>query len=160
MAALAGSGSHTTMAASTPDRTLRLSCRNSIDPGQSRTVKLSSMKRVVAGFTSTLIWRARASGDESPTVLPAGTVPLRGVAPVIQRMLSSSVVLPAPYGPTRATQRGPLPPFFLDMQRLLRSQGSGALGRRPDGARGRPSGERRAPLQAHMLTPLEHSRQG
>src|SRR5688500_14484002 len=28
-------------------------------------------------------------------------------------MLSSSVVFPAPYGPTRATERGPLPPFLL-----------------------------------------------
>ena len=49
------------LATSTPDNTFRLSCRNSMEPGQSRIVKLSSMNRVVAAFTSTLIWRARAS---------------------------------------------------------------------------------------------------
>src|SRR4029079_9281127 len=55
----------------------------------------------------------RASREASPTVFLPATVPLRWAAPVIQRMLSRSVVLPDPKGPTRATQRGPLPPFFL-----------------------------------------------
>jgi len=45
-------------------------------------VKLHRDSALVAQFVSTLIWRARASGDESPIVLPAGTEPLRWMAPV------------------------------------------------------------------------------
>ena len=93
---LAGSGSHTTTAASTPGNTFSASCRNSIEPGQSKNVKVSSRYFVVAQLTSTLIWRARASGDESPTVFFCATPPLRWTAPVAARILSSSVVLPLP----------------------------------------------------------------
>ena len=43
---------------------------------------------------STLIWRRRASGEGSPTVLPWGIVPLRWIAPAVCSMASISVVLP------------------------------------------------------------------
>ena len=70
-------------------------------------VQLSSMNFVDATVGSTLIWRARAAGEWSPTVLPSLTEPLRGIAPVTDSRLSSNVVLPLRYGPTRAAQRGP-----------------------------------------------------
>ena len=73
---------------------LAVSAKNSIDPGQSRTVKRCSRCENVAVLTSTLDWRARASSDQSPTVFPSVTLPLRPIAPDTNNMLSSSVVLP------------------------------------------------------------------
>src|SRR3954447_11242502 len=71
------------------------------------------MKLVVATESSTLIRWWRASLLESPTVVPASTVPWRWIAPVRARMASRSVVLPLWKGPTSATHRGPefLVPF-------------------------------------------------
>src|SRR2546421_442780 len=80
--ALAGAGSHTTMAASMPGSRFKLSLRNSMEPGQSRKVNSSSRYCVVSTFISTLIWRARDSGALSPRLEPPGTEPLRGTAPV------------------------------------------------------------------------------
>jgi hypothetical protein len=45
-------------------------------------------------LTSVDIWRERASGAASPTVLPSLMVPRRVVAPQAKSMASSSVVLP------------------------------------------------------------------
>src|SRR5712691_13332717 len=71
------------------------------------------MKLVVATESSTLIRWWRASLLASPTVVPASTVPWRGIAPVRARIASSSVVLPLWNGPTSAMHRGPeaLVPF-------------------------------------------------
>src|SRR5512138_2670341 len=88
------------------------------------------MNVVVAQLSSTLIWRARASGLESPTVLFCATAPLRWVVPFANSAASSNVVLPEPYGPTRATVRGPFPPFALDIISLLRARESGSGGAR------------------------------
>src|SRR5665213_3048522 len=66
------------------------------------------MKVVVATEASTLILCWRASLLASPTVVPASTVPCRGMAPVRARIASSSVVLPLWKGPTNAMHRGPL----------------------------------------------------
>ncbi len=57
---------------------------------------LVEIRFVVAQFTSTLICRARASTLASPTVFFCATAPLRCIAPVANRMLSSNVVLPLP----------------------------------------------------------------
>src|SRR3954465_14086345 len=83
------------------------------------------MKFVVATEISTLILWWRASLLASPTVLPASTVPWRGMAPVRARMASSSVVLPLWNGPTSAMHRGP---FGL----VPLSAMSASLGRRGD----------------------------
>ena len=64
---------------------------------------------VVATLTSVLIWRSRASVDASPTVLPSPALPLRLMRPVTNSRLSSSVVLPVPFGPTNATLRTEVP---------------------------------------------------
>src|ERR1700686_2813761 len=70
------------------------------------------MKLVVATVTSTLILWWRASLLESPTVVPASTVPWRWIAPVRGRTSSRSVVLPLWNGPTSAIHLGPLGPPF------------------------------------------------
>ena len=102
-------GSTITTAASAPSRALRASCANSTDPGQSRTVSTVPLHVVVAALTSVLIWRSRASVDASPTVLPSPDLPLRLMRPVTNSRLSSSVVLPVPFGPTKATLRTEVP---------------------------------------------------
>src|ERR1700682_5245333 len=66
------------------------------------------MKVVEATVSSTLILWSRDSLLESPTVVPASTVPCRGIAPVRARIASSSVVLPLWNGPTSAMHRGPV----------------------------------------------------
>src|SRR5438093_3420176 len=66
------------------------------------------MKLVAATEISTLILWWRASLLASPTVLPASTVPWRGIAPVRARIASSSVVFPLWNGPTSAMHRGPV----------------------------------------------------
>src|SRR3984885_11745058 len=65
------------------------------------------MKVVVAAVRPTpILWR-RASGLESPTEVPASTLPARGMAPVRAMIASRSVVLPLWNGPTSAMHRGP-----------------------------------------------------
>src|SRR3954452_5456038 len=65
------------------------------------------MKLVVAADRPTpILWR-RASALESPTEVPASTLPALGMAPVRARMASRSVVLPLWKGPTSAMHRGP-----------------------------------------------------
>src|SRR5476649_159445 len=65
------------------------------------------MKVVVAAVRATpILWR-RASGLESPTEVPASTLPARGIAPVRAIIASRSVVLPLWNGPTSAMHRGP-----------------------------------------------------
>src|SRR3984957_1089695 len=65
------------------------------------------MKLVVAAVRPTpILWR-RASGLESPTEVPASTLPARGIAPVRANIASRSVVLPLWKGPTSAMHRGP-----------------------------------------------------
>src|SRR6476659_6432259 len=65
------------------------------------------MKLVVAALKPTPILWLRASGLESPTEVPASTLPARGIAPVRASMASRSVVLPLWNGPTSAMHRGP-----------------------------------------------------
>ena len=50
---------------------------SAIEPGQSRNTQSSPRYSVAATETSIDIWRARASADESPTVLPSLIEPLR-----------------------------------------------------------------------------------
>src|SRR3979411_2982050 len=65
------------------------------------------MKLVVAAVRPTpILWR-RASALESPTEIPASTLPARGIAPVRANIASRSVVLPLWNGPTSALHRGP-----------------------------------------------------
>ena len=90
----AAPGSQTTMAESAIDKFTCVSRINSTDPGVSRKVHSSPRYSVVATFTSTLILRALASGELSPTVLPSVTFPFRPVAPQRFKILSSRVVLP------------------------------------------------------------------
>src|ERR1700687_458588 len=65
------------------------------------------MKLVVAALRPTPILCWRASGLESPTEVPASTLPARGIAPVRAIIASRSVVLPLWKGPTSAMHRGP-----------------------------------------------------
>src|SRR5216684_8446310 len=65
------------------------------------------MKLVVAAVRPTPILWWRASGLESPTEVPASTLPARGIAPVRAIIASRSVVLPLWNGPTSAMHRGP-----------------------------------------------------
>src|SRR6202158_6507064 len=65
------------------------------------------MKLVVAALRPTPILCWRASGLESPTEVPASTLPARGIAPVRANIASRSVVLPLWKGPTSAMHRGP-----------------------------------------------------
>src|SRR6478735_10973450 len=65
------------------------------------------MKVAVAALRPTLILWWRASGLESPTEVPASTLPALLMAPVRANMASRSVVLPLWKGPTSATHRGP-----------------------------------------------------
>ena len=88
------SGLQTMTARSTPISALAVSAKNSIEPGQSSTVKRRSRWVKPAVLASTLDWRARASSDQSPTVLPSAILPLRPIVPDTKSMLSSSVVLP------------------------------------------------------------------
>jgi hypothetical protein len=101
------SASQTTMAASQAGATVRMSCRNSTEPGQSTKVIVSPMKETVATFGSTLMPWARASPLESPTLSPLVTRPERWIVPVRSRIDSSNVVLPLWKGPTMAMHRGP-----------------------------------------------------
>src|SRR6266851_4613007 len=91
------------------------------------------MKLVVATEISTLILWWRASLLASPTVVPASTVPWRGIAPVRARIASSSVVLPLWNGPTSAMHRGPeaLVPFCAISASLAHPRRGllGAMGR-------------------------------
>src|SRR3954464_8300675 len=65
------------------------------------------MKLVVAADRPTpILWR-RASALESPTVVPASTLPALGMAPVRANIASRRVVLPLWKGPTSAMHRGP-----------------------------------------------------
>src|ERR1700726_2596846 len=91
------------------------------------------MKLVVAAVRPTPILWWRASGLESPTEVPASTLPARGTKPVRANIASRRVVLPLWKGPTSAMHRGPRglltscpisPPPHLEL-------GPG-LGRRPD----------------------------
>src|SRR4051812_35332265 len=65
------------------------------------------MKVVVAAERPTPILWWRASGLESPTEVPASTLPAFLMAPVRASMASRSVVLPLWKGPTSAMHRGP-----------------------------------------------------
>src|SRR5581483_2578816 len=63
-----------------------------------------------AMLSSVPMLRLRASGEPSPTDVPARVEPRRPMAPVAKRMLSSRDVLPERYGPHSATTRcAPLP---------------------------------------------------
>jgi hypothetical protein len=99
-------GSTTTIAASATINALCASWENSIEPGQSRNTHGSPMKVAWAAVISMLIWRARASGAVSPTVVLSLMLPLRWIAPQACSRLSIKLVLPLRYGPTSATQRG------------------------------------------------------
>ena len=87
-------GSITSTAMSATCRAFRVSCINSIDPGQSSTVQASPRYVIRAGVSSVLMLRARASSAESPTVVPSFTEPRRPIASVAKSMLSRRVVLP------------------------------------------------------------------
>src|SRR3954463_2846265 len=78
------------------------------------------MKLVVAAECRTpFLWR-RASALESPTVVPASTLPALGMAPVRANIASRSVVLPLWKGPTSAMHRGPRGLLtFCPIRRLL-----------------------------------------
>src|SRR3954470_1476977 len=65
------------------------------------------MNVVVAAERPTPILWCRASGLESPTEVPASTLPALWMAPVRANMASRSVVLPLWKGPTSAMHRGP-----------------------------------------------------
>src|SRR5579863_3096206 len=65
------------------------------------------MKLVVTDVSATLILWRRASALESPTQVPASTLPAREIAPVRANIASNSVVLPLWKGPTSAMHRGP-----------------------------------------------------
>src|SRR3977135_3481833 len=65
------------------------------------------MKVVVAALMQTPILCWRASGLESPTEVPASTLPARGIAPVRAIIAFRSVVFPVWNGPTSAMHRGP-----------------------------------------------------
>src|SRR4029079_810662 len=65
------------------------------------------MKVVVAAERPTPILWWRASGLESPTEVPASTLPAFLMAPVRASIASRSVVLPLWKGPTSAMHRGP-----------------------------------------------------
>ena len=104
---LRSSASQTTTAASQAGITVRMSCANSTEPGQSTKVKVSSRNLQVAKFGSTLIAWARASALESPTMLPVLARPARSIVPVRSRMASRREVLPLWKGPTMAMHRGP-----------------------------------------------------
>src|SRR5882724_2427473 len=65
------------------------------------------IKLVVAALKPTPILCWRASGLESPTEVPASTLPALRMAPVRANMASKSVVLPLWKGPTSAMHRGP-----------------------------------------------------
>src|ERR1700744_6556569 len=65
------------------------------------------MKLVVTAVSATLILWRRASALESPTDVPASTLPAREVASVRASIASRSVVLPLWKGPTSAMHRGP-----------------------------------------------------
>src|SRR6478672_1414228 len=65
------------------------------------------MKLVVAALKPTPILWLRASGLESPTEVPASTLPTRGMALVRASIASRSVVLPLWKGPASAMHRGP-----------------------------------------------------
>src|SRR6476469_1026200 len=85
------------------------------------------MKLVVATESSTLMRWCRASLLASPTVLPASMVPWRWITPVRARIASSSVVLPLWYGPTSATQRGPVAGGSAPATRRRRDPAGGRL---------------------------------
>jgi len=89
---IAGSTTNTPISATFS--ALRYSCISSIDPGQSRIVQFSPRYVIAPAEISVLICRARASADESPTVFPSFTDPLRSRAPAVNKRLSRSVVLP------------------------------------------------------------------
>ena len=72
---LRSSASQTTTAASQAGITVRMSCANSTEPGQSTKVKVSPRNLQVATFGSTLIAWARASALASPTMLPVVGAP-------------------------------------------------------------------------------------
>ena len=57
-------------------------------------VQASPWYSQVAKLASTLIWRALASMEASPTVFPSLTEPLRGRAPATKRRLSIKEVFP------------------------------------------------------------------
>src|SRR6185295_5350215 len=65
------------------------------------------MKLVVAAERPTPILWFRASALESPTEVPASTLPAFLMAPVRASIASRSVVLPLWKGPTSAIHRGP-----------------------------------------------------
>src|SRR3954463_1542158 len=65
------------------------------------------MKVVVAALNPTPILWVRASGLESPTEVPASTLPALWMAPVRANMASRSVGLPLWKGATNAMHRGP-----------------------------------------------------
>ena len=81
---------------------------NSIEPGQSTNVMVSSRNETLATLGSMLMPWARASALESPTLSPLDTRPDRPMVPVRSRMASRRVVLPLWKGPTMAMHRGPL----------------------------------------------------
>src|SRR5215207_85031 len=125
---LRSSASQTTTAASQAGITVRMSCANSTEPGQSTKVKVSSRNLQVAKFGSTLIAWARASALESPTMLPVLARPARSIVPVRSRMASRREVLPLWKGPTMAMHRGPasglpfamiIPPLAPRLSRAL-----------------------------------------
>src|SRR5262249_29386891 len=66
------------------------------------------MNVVVATLISTLMRWWRASLLASPIVVPASTVPCRGMVPVRVSIASNRLVLPLWNGPTSAMHRGPV----------------------------------------------------
>ena len=115
------SASQTTIAASQAGSTVRMSCANSTEPGQSTKVKLSSRNLTVAKFGSTDIEWARASALASPVMLPEAARPARSIVPVRSRIASRREVLPLWKGPTIAMHRGPVSglPFAMILSSSL-----------------------------------------
>src|SRR5215469_10620476 len=116
------SGSTTSTATSLTSNAPCASWSSSTEPGQSRIVQRSPRKLALATLSSVDIWRARASGEWSPTELPSRTLPRRLVLPLACSIASSRVVLPERYGPISAAQRGDSLAFAIGASIILRSR--------------------------------------
>ena len=83
----------------------RTSPTKSAYPGASSTLIFTPFHSTGAIASETLMPFLISSGSKSLTVLPSSTWPIRVVAPVVNSMASSSVVLPEPPWPTSRTLR-------------------------------------------------------
>ena len=95
----------TTTARSTLASAVTISPAKSAYPGVSSRFTLTPLTVKGARLVEMESWRATSSGSKSMTVVPFSTDPRRAMAPVAASSASASVVLPAPWCPTRATLR-------------------------------------------------------